>query len=263
MSTTSISYLNTARTLSAISQQRATGELTLNRDAYPWRLYFYQGRLVYATGTLHRVRQWQRAMKPLCPDFSMTFAGRGEPWEYQLLSQSVAQGILSVAQAQGVIKGSLEEVLFSWMRNPILRSEWAAVQRFSFKDNTALSLLLSATEVEQVLGQAQQLWKQWKGLELESLDPCQAPILNPMYRTESGSVPDILTSLRSYLTGRYTLWDIACYGRRSLTTVTRFLLPWIQRGAIFLEDVEDLPNPFLRIAPPTLLGSPSYRPLIA
>ncbi|MDX2239408.1 MAG: response regulator [Leptolyngbyaceae cyanobacterium bins.302] len=263
MSSTSISYINTARTLASISQQRATGELTLAQDAYPWRLYFFQGRLVYATGTLHRVRRWRRAIKRHCPDFSLTFAGRGEPWEYQLLSQSVAQGILNIAQAQAVAKMSLEEVLFSWVRNPILRSEWSAVQRFSFKENAALSLLLSSTEVEQVLDQAQLLWKQWKGFELESLNPCKSPVLTGALRSDSGSAPQILANLSPYLTGRYTLWDIACYARRPVTTVTRFLLPWVQRGAITLEDVDDLPNPFLRLSESTHLGSQPYRPLIA
>lgn len=263
MSSTSISYINTARTLSSISQQRATGELTLAQDAYPWRLYFFQGRLVYATGTLHRVRRWRRAIKRHCPDFSMTFTEGSEPWEYQLLSQSVAQGILNVPQAQAVIKMSLEEVLFAWVRNPILRSEWVSGQRFAFRDNTALSLLLSATEVEQVLQQAQQLWKQWKGLELESLNPCRSPILKESLQAEAGRASTILVNLSPYLTGRYTLWDIASYARRPVTTITRFLLPWIQQNVIALEDIEDLPNPLLRLSHPTNSANLVYRPLIA
>ncbi|MDX2230954.1 MAG: response regulator [Leptolyngbyaceae cyanobacterium bins.349] len=263
MSSTSISYINTARTLASISQQRATGELTLTQDAYPWRLYFFQGRLVYATGTLHRVRRWRRAVRRHCPDFGTALMVKGEPWEYQLLSQSVAQGVLNVAQAQGVIKLSLEEVLFSWVSHPLMRSEWVSVQRFSFKENMALSLLLSSTEVEQVLKQAQQLWKQWKGWELESFNPYKSPVLQESLRSHSGSAPPILANLSPFLTGRYTLWDIACHARRPVTTVTRFLLPWVQRGAISLEDIPDLPNPLEQIAHPANASPSLYRPLVA
>lgn len=264
MSSTSTSYINAARTLASISQQRATGELTLAQDTNPWRLYFFQGRLVYATGTLHRVRRWRRAIKRHCPDFSVKFAaGGGDPWEYQLLSQSVAQSLVSVAQAQSVVRMSLEEVLFTWVGNPIMRSQWSSVQRFSFKENAALSLLLSSLEVEQVLGQAQELWKNWKGLELEALTPYKSPVLQKSLRTDSGSAPPILTNLSPFLTGRHTLWDIASYARRPVTTVTRFLLPWVQRGAISLEEITDLPHPFQPKPQQSPSRSPSYRPLIA
>lgn len=246
MSSTSISiaYVNTARTLASVSQQRATGELSLTNGDYRWHLYFFHGRLVYATGNLHRVRRWRRSLKRHCPDLNIAPTHQEEPWEYQSLSHSVTQNDLSVCQAQNVIKTSLEEVLFSWVSNPAISSEWSSTQKLSFNDNSALSLLLSATEIEQVLHQAQQLWKSWRMLELESFTPYKSPILKPSFRTDSGSIPQMLANLSPFLTGRYTLWDIACYARRPITTVTRFLLPWVQRGAISLEDIADLPVPF-------------------
>lgn len=262
MSLNSIAYSNTARTLAAIQQQRATGELTLGQGEQRWKLYFFHGRLLYATGNVHRTRRWQRAVKRHCPDFHWAIAPDGEPWEYDLLSQSLAQQQLSVAQAQSVIKTSLEEVLFSWVRNPLLNTEWSSQQCFSFKDNTALSLLLSGTEVEQVLEQARLLWKQWKYLELEALNPYQSPILQPALRSDSGSTPKNLVGLSPFLTGRHTLWDIATYARRPITTVTRFLLPWIQQGAILLEDIPDLLPP-KAVVPAALAPSSRYRPLVA
>lgn len=263
MSSTSIAYVNTARTLASVSQQRATGELRLANGEHRWRLYFFQGRLVYATGTLHRVRRWNRAIQRYCPAFHATQAPPGEPWEYQLLSQSVAQQQVKVSQAEGIIKTSLEEVLFSWVSNPALSTNWSAVQRFSFKDNLALSLLLSAAEVEEVLERAQQLWKHWKTLELESLSPYKSPILKQHLQTDAAIAASPLANLSSFLTGRYTLWDIACHAQRPVTTVTRFLLPWVQRGAIALEEIADLPNP-LKLPPPVKpVAAQPVRPTIA
>lgn len=261
MSSLSIAYVNTARTLASISQQRATGELQLGNNHQSWRLYFFHGRLVYATGNLHQVRRWRRAMKQQCPDYVPSGMPIGEPWEYQLLSQSVAQNQLSMQQAQGVIKLSLEEVLFAWVSNPALAAEWSAVQRFALKDNSALGLLLSSTDVEGVLGRSQQLWKSWKALELESLNPYQSPVLRTV-SSELATAATLPTNLRPFLTGRYTLWDIACYARRPVTTITRFLLPWIQRGAIALEEVADLPHPFTDLRANGAKNQPA-RPLIA
>jgi two-component system, chemotaxis family, response regulator PixG len=259
MSSTSIAYANTVRTLTAVSQQRSTGELTLTNDEHCLKLYFFHGRLVYATGTLHRVRRWRRSLKQHCPEFNQARLPSGEPWEYQLLSNGVADNQVSVAQAQGVIKTSLEEVLFSWVGNPALSSDWLDEQRFSFRDNSALSLLVSSAEVERVLQQARQLWKNWKALELETLNPYRSPIL----RIESAETPALPSNLIPFLTGRYTLWDIAIYAKRPVTTVTRFLLPWVQRGAIALEEVPDLPNPHRPVEATQNTPSSSEQPLIA
>lgn len=200
-------------------------------------------------------------MKQQSPDYVVNQMPTGEPWEHQYLSQGVAQNQLSVQQAQGVIKMSLEEVLFTWVSNPALAVEWSAVQRFSLNDNAALGLLLSSADVEVVLQRSRQLWKSWKSLELESLNPYQSPVL----KTVSSELPNAATlpvNLRPFLTGRYTLWDIACYARRPVTTITRFLLPWVQRGAIALEEVADLPHPFTQWRA-KMSTSQAVRPLIA
>ncbi len=261
MSSFSIVYANTARTLASISQQRATGELQLSHDKQCWRLYFFHGRLVYATGSLHRVRRWRRAMKQQSPDYRVDEMPTGDPWEYQCLSQSVAQNQLSVQQAQGVIKMSLEEVLFAWVSNSALAAEWSAVQRFVLKDNSALGLLLSSADVEGVLQRSHQLWNSWKAMELEPLNPYQSPILK-LVSSELSNAATLPVNLRPFLTGRYTLWDIACYARRPVNTITRFLLPWVQRGAIALEDVADLPHPFTQLRA-KLAKNQAVRPLIA
>jgi len=187
---------------------------------------------------------------------------QAEPWEYQFLSQSVAQTQLSVVQGQGVIKASLEEVLFSWVSNPTLTSDWSTAQKFSLRDNSALSLLLSSPQVERVLHQSQQLWKDWKDLELGAVNPHMAPVLRQTSLGDSSAVPPIPANLSPYLNGKHTLWDVACYVRRPVTTITRFLLPWVQRGAIALEEISDLPTPVLSRSASSIPIEP-YKPLIA
>lgn len=265
MTSTSIGYASTAQTLAILSQQRVTGELTLANDEYQWKLCFFHGRLVYATGSLHRVRRWHRAIKRHCPNFKaadLPDLANSDLWEYQLLSHAVTQGQISAAQAQEVIKSSLEEVLFSWVSNPALTSDWSTTQRFSLRDNTALSLLLSFPQVDWVLQQSLQVWKHWKALELGALNPYKSPVLRQSAAIESTGGTSLPNNLTPFLGGRHTLWDIAGYAKKPVTTVTRFLLPWVQRGAIALEEVPDLPNPLEHRLGSTS-GKKSSRPLIA
>jgi len=256
----SLGYANTTQTLASLSQQRATGELTLTSGDRYWKLYFFHGRLVYGTGNFHRVRRWQRALKRHCPDCSALPPSQVEPWEYQLLSHQVTHHRLSVPQAQAVIQTSLEEVLFAWVGNAALASEWSAMERFSFKNNSALSLLLSSPQVDQVLQRAKQLWKQWQTLELGTVSPHKSPILKSSGNAE---LPLLPSKLNPFLTGHHTLWDIASYAQRPVTTVTQFILPWVQRGAIALEDVPDLPPLLGQVGSDTNSEAQTPRPLIA
>lgn len=262
MTSASIGYANAARILASLTQQRATGELTLSSGDRHWKLYFFHGRLVYGTGSLHRIRRWHRATKPFQPNLSVSCITQDEPWEYHLLSQHVTQNQLTVPDAQTVIRNSLQEVLFSLVGNPIMTSDWYSMQRFSLKDNVALSLLLSSPQVEEVLEQAQQLWKQWKALELDALSPYRSPIIR---QTSLGDIntPSVPEKLNPFLTGQHTLWDISAQAQRPITTVTRFLLPWLQQGAIALEEVPDLP-PLVKPQSPAFssLGRKA-RPVIA
>lgn len=229
-----------------------------------WKLYFFHGRLVYGTGNFHRVRRWYRAIRQHCPNFSTPQVPQTEPWEYQLLSHSITSSHLNVNQARAVIKTSLEEVLFSWVSNPALTIDWNAEQRLSLGDNSALSLLLSSPQVEKVLQRSQEIWGQWRALELDALSPYTSPILRRvMSETTAAIAPPIPSNLSPLLTGRHTLWDIASYVRRPVTTITRFLLPWVQHGAIALEEIPDLPPPNSPSRPATAVNPQQTKPLIA
>jgi len=261
MSNTSIGYASTSRTLASLTQQRATGELTLLGGSQQWKFYFFHGRLLYGTGSYHRSRRWYRAVRQHCPNFTTPPIPAEEPWEYHLLSQCVSQNRLSPKQAQAVTTTTLEEVLFSWISNPAMVSQWSE-QRFSFGDNTALSLLLSGSQLDKVLQHALQTWRDWRSLDLGTLSPSSSPILRQPMQLNQADAPPLPANLGPLLNGRHTLWDIASYVRRPVPTVTRFLLPWFQQGAIALEEIADLSLPVAK-KPRIPIPPPSDKPLIA
>jgi chemotaxis family two-component system response regulator PixG len=263
MTSASIGYVSAARILSSLSQQRATGELTLSSGDRHWKLYFFHGRLVYGTGNFHRVRRWYRAVRQHYPNFCANHIPEDEPWEYHLLSHGVTHDLLSVTQAQSVIKASLEEVLFSLVGNPLMTSDWYSIERFAFKNNSALSLLLSSPQVEQVLQRAQKLWKQWKSLELNALNPCSAPVLKQSLAIGASNIPPLPDKLNPFLMGQHTLWDISSHAQRPITAVTRFLLPWVHQGAIALEELPDFPPLINQVCTPSIPGLKRSKPVIA
>jgi two-component system, chemotaxis family, response regulator PixG len=243
MSSESLGYTNIARTLAAVAQQKATGELTLtNNRNQNWKFYFFHGRLIYGTGSLHRARRFHRVTKRHCPGFDIQAFSIEEPWEYQLLSDSVGRQQCSVEQAKAVSQTSLHEVLFSIVSNSTLTTDWCSSHKFSPNHNAALSLLLSPPQVERVLQQAQQLWKQWQAIGLGEISPYMAPVLKAslLPNSEGTNPPAVLIP---FLQGQHTLWDIASQAQKPVTTVVRFLLPWVQRGILTLQEVSDLPSP--------------------
>lgn len=242
MSSESLGYTNIARTLAAIHQQRATGELTLtNNSKQNWKFYFFHGRLIYSTGDLHRLRRCYRAIQHHCPNFKVNVLPVEEPWEYQLLSDAVSNQQFSVEQAKAVTQTSLKEVLFAIVSNSALVTEWCNLRKFSPNHNAGLSLLLSSPQVEQILQQSQQLWKQWQAMGVGEISPYLAPVLkNP---SSSGSDTNLPTVLLPFLQGQHTLWDIATQAQKPITSVVRFLLPWVQRGALTFQEIDDLRHP--------------------
>lgn len=265
---------NIAYELTKPNQQRLTGKLVIahrNQQGKQWFLYFFLGRLLYATGGTHRVRRWYRALRGYCPNLSVDDFIRSvsvnqlpndEPWEYRLLDQGVTQDKIKPAQARAVIQTSIQEVLFSLVSQPedSLTSHWYPDQQ--------LSCQIALFQIEQLLHEAQKLWEQWQsaGLGHQELlwrfSPDLSPILKQPDQLRNQVSPEVYQTLMKLMDGQNTLWDAAAQMRRSVAVVTRSLLPFVQQGVIELREVPDLPAPGLG-SPSTSRASDSSKPLVA
>lgn len=242
MTATTTGYANAAKTLAALTQHRATGELVVNHPEQQWKFYFFQGRLVYATSNFHRLRRWARVCRLHCPGVHFPHLLSHELCEYQLLTQGLDTKQLTLPQAQSMIKTSLSEGLLAWVSHPGLSSHWSTRDRFPISNTAALGLLLSATQLQDVLQQVLHLWRQWRQWELGTLSPDVAPVLRPSLPVESSAISLPPTNLIPLLNGQHTFWDIAYRARKPVTTLIQFLLPWMQQGTILLEELPDLPT---------------------
>ncbi|MDX2272590.1 MAG: response regulator [Cyanobacteriota bacterium] len=224
-----------AAELEARCRQQASGQLTLSTADQTWHLYFFMGRLLYATGGSHRVRRWQRALKRHCPGFIPNKQVQGDPWEYDLLIQAVDQQHITIIQARSIIQDAAQEVLFSLMAHDVLVGQWMPDRQ--------LARQLVLIPIDHLTEQVQQLWEQWQAKGLRKLDADAVPLLKNPQQFQgqvSAGVYQILTVL---LDGHNSLWDIAQQMRWPLPVITHSLLPFIQQGWITLRKISDLPLP--------------------
>jgi two-component system, chemotaxis family, response regulator PixG len=257
--------------LIALSQQRATGELIVrykNDVVPPWKLYFYMGRLVYATGGEHSARRWYRAMKQHCPEILNSgwlnqAQATEHPWEVDIINQMVAQNLLTTAQAKMITQSIVQEVMFALIEQRFTTSQW--------KPNVKIAQHSAFLSVEQVIADAQQMREGWRGSGLGYLQdwmvqfsPDLAPVLKSPPNLASQVSAATFQSMIRLLQGKLTLWDVSLHMRRPLADVMRVLLPFIRQGIIELQNIPDvpLPCPVPSVTEPTI-ATPATKQLIA
>lgn len=236
-----------------LHQQRATGELVINQSNLPgvqWHLYFYLGRLVFATGGVHPVRRWHRALQHHCPDcYKSGWLSQvkpvGDVWEADVLSQAIQQQKITAAQAKAVVHSIIQEVVFGCVEQQSLETQWRPGQPIAQQ-----TVFLS---VEQVIQEARTLREGWRtaGLGyLQDLMPQFSPdlalVIKDPVRLEACTSAGVSTNLTRLAQGKKTLWDLALRMNRPLPTVMRSLLPLIHQGVIALEAIPDSPSPYAK-----------------
>jgi chemotaxis family two-component system response regulator PixG len=257
MSTEMTVITKLAHDLLVLQQQQSTGELVITPAHAPsvqWRLYFYLGRLVYATGGSHRVRRWYRSVRRYCPDLLnqpefLTLPSTEEPWEIHRLHDAVSRGWMTAPQAKAIIQSSVQEVLFAFVDPIAPKTEWSP-GKFIAQPSFFLS-------IDQILQEIQDLRAQWligSLAYLQEVCPHFSPDLAPNVRYPEQLKQQVSTgvyySLTRMMQGRKTLWDVAAHLKKPLPALLRSLMPLIRQGIIELQPLADLPNPYGEVAAP-------------
>ncbi|MEN9236307.1 MAG: response regulator [Gloeomargarita sp. GMQP_bins_25] len=248
------------RELTALHQQQVTGTLVVESGQQHWWLYFFMGRLLYATGGSHRVRRWYRAVETHCPQFQPDWSAleATQPWEYWALVQGTIQGRLTPTQAKAVILSSVLEVLFA-----VLAADEVTVQ---LQMGQSLERQIALLQVEQVVQEAQQLREQWQATGVRQLSngaqlsPDWTPVAQRTHQIPSPEWPMLLS-------GQYTLWDIMNLTRKPLKATVGPVVQWVQRGWVELQLLPDLPSPVMGQSAPvttfTDLETSTRQPVVA
>ena len=168
---------------------------------------------------------------------------------------------MSLQQAKAIVHSSISEVLFALIGQSGLRREWRPSDKYFSK--IIPSLLLSVTEVEQILCSTEQIWQKWKGMGLWLVEPEQAPLLKASAQLqENRFTSNSLIALANVFNGENTLWDIALKKKQCVTVATRALVNYMKQGLVNFRTVPDLPSPIEQWRLASAMAG-SVRPLIA
>jgi two-component system, chemotaxis family, response regulator PixG len=257
--------------LLVLYQQRATGELVImykNQAIPQWKLYFYMGRLVYATGGPHPVRRWQRAFKKHAPEllktgFPQTILSHEPLWELDIINQLLQEGLINSVQAKAIIQQIVQEVFFNLVEQRFLNSHW--------RPGVKLPHHVVFLSVEQMIEAAQTQREAWRSSGLGYLQewmsqfsPELAPILRNPPQLATRVSPNTYQSMIKLLQGQLTLWDVSFQMKRPLADVIRVLMPFIRQGIIELREIPDLNiPPFVQYQTQDINPPPRTKQLIA
>ncbi|MTF38371.1 response regulator [Cyanobacterium aponinum] len=235
-----------------LKQPRFSGQLLLTGPNHSkWVFYLYLGRLVYATGGNHPVRRWRRNLVAHLPNIpshmaaiqadvdSLDLTGENNCWEYELLCFWVEQQKITLEQAAKMIRQNIVEVLFD-----VTQAMQVTCQLKPDK-NLPFSTRLVLIDAEQLIAEAQKLWQAWQGAKIADRSPDMAPIIAQPQELQQQTNPQIYQTLSQLLDGQQTLRDLSVRMKRDVVTVTRSLLPYIQRGLVRLIEINDIEPPKL------------------
>lgn len=234
------------------SQRRVTGGLVIAGSDLHWQLYFFMGRLSWASGGRHPYRRWQRLLKQYCPDWHQKLQESQSPddyceigQEYLLLVNWINQHKITGEQATGLTRGLLSEVLFD-----ILQAE--EKQRLSYKDHLEINLnnFLTLLSPDQVLYQASFAWKKWKNAGLAPLTPDLAPKVRQPEALKATLPESVYQKLYTVLNGQRSLRDVALYLQQDIVLLIRTLAPYVRNRQIELIKLADAVPPVCPVPVP-------------
>lgn len=263
--------------LKRIQMLQLSGQLTLQvpqlnqSNPSTWHIYFYLGRVVWATGGLHRNRRWFRSLKQSCPALMnpewmqktvtamMTTDELGH-WEIQVIDQAVQAKVMTLEQAKAIVATYVQEVFFCVIDQPNVKCEWSTSkelpQQFVWLD------------IDQIVRSASLLCSQWRKIVSQNLNdwdfevsPDLAPVIHNAPELQRLVSPGVFQGLSKVLTGQNTLWDVALMMKKPFIAVVSSLLPFIQDAVICLNEVSDVAFPGYK--PPAAIKRVEPKGLIA
>jgi chemotaxis family two-component system response regulator PixG len=254
--------------LTALKQDRFSGQLLLKSSlGQEWLMYFFLGRILYASGGSQPVRRWLRYLRLHCPQVdiqqlklsavlsSSALNSSENCWECQLLNAGIEKQQITREQAGKMIAAIVAEVMFD-----ITQATHLTYQ--SKPDNVTLPQL-ALLDPGQLLSEVQQVWQLWQKAQIADRSPNKAAVINQPEQLQQQVSPAVYQNLTKLLDGQRTLRDLSVVMNRDVKDVVCSLLPYIQAGLVELIDIPDLAPPVAPTAPATPPSTTSGGSLIA
>lgn len=250
-------YSKFIETLVIFEQKLFTGVITImvNPDRKEWKIYLYQGMLLWAEGGSHVYRFWQRHLNLICPRADIKLFEReritsNSTTDYYFINTLLKQKLANREQIRDLIKQRIENILFD-----IFQIEKKHILQINSQPKSAHHLLkndfnltLSPLAIYLILSKVYDRWSAWEGKGLTSCSPNLAPIFKKDLEINRQMSPIIFQNMQRMLNGKITLRDLALQMNKDVFDVTCALVPYFFKGYIRLIEVPDLAGVNLPLA---------------
>ncbi|MDJ0600205.1 MAG: response regulator [Crocosphaera sp.] len=227
--------------LEKIHQAKKTGCLVVDHNSVTWRIYLYQGKLVYANHSLDCFERLERHLRRLSYTVSsLTSAVRHQarlnfehnsqnpddiPLEYQAISWLLKENYLQANQAAKLIKSLNEEVLelFLSLTNG----------NYTFINESELSPLFVTFALKEVIIECQQRIKTWQTLSPLIISPEQRPYFFTKNKDESQLSPEQIKKFSKLLRG-FNFRQLAVLTNQDEIKIAQYIYKFIQTRNIVI-----------------------------
>jgi len=221
-----------------------------------WSLYYWLGRIVWATGGLHPCRRWYRLGIRYFPGIDLnstriTDEIRLPVWDYQLLTVLRAREEISQEQAIAVIKSIVGEVLFDMMQQIGREPRVGTSKLPDVLENPGILLC-----TEEIVQQSNNHWQAWCQADLAEVSPNLSPKIEEPLQLQQHVSRTVYKNLVAVIDGNRTLREMSVQMKKDLLLLTRSLAVYIRKDLVSLKKVADLPPPLPKVKP---IQTPSPR----
>lgn len=219
--------------LMTIVKENKNGVLLCKSKEIVGEIHFFSGKLIYIVLKKHRVRRWKRGLLKLKIEKELetiSFSNE-QPWEYEFLHHELSKKSIGMTQIKEIIRAIAEEAFFELLGYADLEFQWQ--DKVKTQSGLVLVLALSGQEIELMLDKVNRIRQEWDSQGLKTISPSLAPLLKN--HIEEGSISFINSA-----SGKLTLWDLALQQHKSITELSRLLIPYIRKGIIRFKEIPDL-----------------------
>lgn len=233
-----------------LEQDLFTGVITIViPDHKEWKIYLYQGILIWAEGGCHVYRFWQRHLNVICPEVHINLFERerissNSTTDYYFINALLKQKLATRENINSLVQQKIENILFDLFQ---LEPKFALLINSQNKSAHSLlknnfNLTLSPLATYQILSQVYAQWSTWEAKGLSSCSPNLAPILKKDTNIDQQVPPIIFHNMKRMLNGKKTLRDLSLQMNKDVFEVTCALIPYFFKGYIRLLEIPDLPG---------------------
>lgn len=212
-----------------------------------WRIYFHEGKLLWANGGIHSQRSWQRHLSKYCSkvDLKQINFHDSEQYrcpEYHNLGILLQRDVCAPETIGKLISSKVVEVLFDLFQQEKLTSLELKPEQLSLTvligEVSGYSLI--SIELESGFKHMQQQWSAWIKSGFASVFPDHAPKIKSNEQLKQ-SVPEVVyQNFSKLLDGRRSLRDLAVGMNKDLQLLTKSIYPYVHKGLLELVKVPDL-----------------------